>query len=186
MFTYKVRRKSDGKYARNGHTRRLDGRGWGVGQTYSDKAFGDVKRLYNSIGGCSYDYVKDANDRYNRVAIPLSYVELELVKFGSGGEVVVWTGSKCTMTNEEAKAIIPAGVGEPTRLQRQAGIREEIGSILDEIDAAEEALETNNVSGLDKLEATVELKKTKLQAALEELNMRYDEYRVKIRAKLSI
>lgn len=176
MIYYKVRRKSDGKFARNYHTRSIDGGGWGVGQAYSERAFRDVVRLYNSIGGRNSTYVKDPiTGHYNSVPVPQSYDQLELVKFGPGGEVIVWAGSRCTMTPEEAAKITPDS-------QRQAGIQEEIGDLLEQIEAANLALDAKKIKGLklDKLFADIEFKDSKLKAAIEELAIRTANLRERI------
>lgn len=167
-YTYKVRRKIDGKCVRNSSAlwAIFDKRGWGVGQVYSEKSFDSVKKLYNRAGGSGYE------------PGPNHYKEIELVKFDQQGEVVVWTDTRCILSDEDAKKMVPNSHLNPRQLQ--AGIRDEIGPLLDKFDEAEESFSAGNKFNYDELYASADLKEYKLRAALDELVIRRENLGNKI------
>lgn len=82
MIIYKVRRKSDGKYASGPYYSPT----WGVGKVYSHKAFSSAVIYFNRVGRLvkHWDY-------------EILYDDLELVRFDDGVETIIWAGSRCPL-----------------------------------------------------------------------------------------
>lgn len=158
QFYYKIRRKSDGKFSKGGYYSHF-GR---LGKAYS--VFHHAVKNYNFCG--------NSESWYTKKQIP-EFDKYELVKFGPGGEIVVWTGSLCTLTGEDVKKI------EPNSLA-QAGIRDELGLLIDKISEAEAAISTGKSFEFDALFSEIDVKRFKLQAALDELIKRDTELRARI------
>lgn len=185
MIFYKVRRKADGLFARNGvsciygaHGKK--GKtglpsGWGVGQVYSEKAFLSIRRLYNQLGGPASNW-NNTTREYEPItptrpgSSGLLYKDIELVKYGPGGEIVVWTDTRCRLTPEEAKKFIPTGSAPLTGNERRAGLSDEMGVILGEIEAAEKDLTAGKAFDIEGLSAKIEIKRMRLASAIEELD----------------
>jgi hypothetical protein len=156
QYFYKIRRKADGKFSKGGYWVRF-GR---LGKAYS--MFGAAITQFNICGG---------GDRWNPRD---AYAEHELVKFGPGGEIIVWTGSKCTLTSKDGARFEPNSM-------RTAGIKDELGELVDKIDAAQEAIKAGQSFEFDALFSEIDVKQFKLQAALDELAIRNSELRASIK-----
>lgn len=188
MIYYKVRRKSDGAYypwhrkTKNKMDKFYQQYGSAV-DWYNGMGWdGDEQKLRERYKEKRYNHyyykTEDAYVRYWK-SVP-TYADIELVKFGLTGEVVLASGVRCTLSKKEADAIEPTGIAPLTGTQKQAGIRDEIGPLLDKIDEAEAALASGKSFNSDALYAEVELKEYKLQAALEALTERHAKLREKV------
>ena len=202
MLYYKVRRKSDGLFARNSVDCRYGGsgkyvgksakkknglpNGWGIGQVYSDKAFMDIRRLYNGLGAGSYNWNTRTHNPNEPGSSGLLYKDIELVKYGPNGEIVVWTDTECKLTKAEADAFIPTGNAPLTFHERKAGIRDEVGVLLDEIDQAEKDLTQGKAFDMMGLTAKIEIKRIRLLQAAEELKSTQEKFKDSVMKRMGI
>ena len=163
---FMVRRKSDGKYAKGGNYPRFGKKG----KMYSMAGF--AVEQFNICGRGAYlghTGGTPGNPWAHKYA-ENEYKDYELVKFGDGGEVILWTGSRCTLTSKDIKKIKPNS-------RQVVGIRDEIGGLLDQIEEAEKKLKAGKPCTVDTLLAEIEVKESKLNAALEELTERKQNLR---------
>ena len=185
MIFYKVRRKSDGQiypFDRES-TRQMD-------MFY--RQWSSARDLYNGIGWDGDLDKRLAAWRSRRMswhkteeefkgwmlAMP-TYPQIELVKYGPGGEIVVWSGSKCELTKKEADKLEPVGKEPLPDNKKNAGIRDEIGPLLDKIEEAKRGLGSKQID-FDLLFTEIDFKSSKLKAAVEELEAQADALRAGI------
>lgn len=187
MIYYKVRRKSDGafhpferrtKQKQDSFYRQYrsavdwyNGMGWDGDEQKLREKYRNKTAKNNWI--YHYYTTEDSYVAYWK-KVP-TYDDIELVKFGPEGEVVIASGVKCALSKKEADKLKPSGAAPLTLIQKQAGIRDEIGPMLDKIDSAQETLTAGKLYDVGALFAEIDMKKTKLAAALEELEKRSTE-----------
>ncbi len=202
MIFFKIRRKSDGEFYpfdRGKRKKEMFYRmaskavelynhiGWDGDLQRNLEEFREVERAYPLGGKGSYYERRKCGSRWryieseqNLVTVldhKITYNEIELVKFGPNGEIVVCSGVECTLTTKEIAKLEPGGVAPLTRAERNAGIRDEIGVLLEKIEAAESHLSAGKAYAIDSLLTEMELKETKLKIALEELTSRNSNLR---------
>lgn len=186
MIYYKIRRKSDGvfhpferrtKQKQDSFYRQYasavdwyNGMGWDGDMDAALKRWRERKVINWHYRHSTEEEMREAWKKRP------TYDSIELVKFGPTGEVVIWSGpGKCELTKKEADKLEPVGAAPLTAVQKQAGIRDEIGPMLDKIDDAEKTLKSGQVYDVGALFAEIDMKKTKLSAALDELEKRSTE-----------
>ena len=185
MIFYKVRRKSDGQFYPFGSKSETFFRmPYKAVEMFNYAGWdGDFDKALNKWRQQKFHYSWQGETEEKYLAYLKAravYTEIELVKFGPGGEIVCWTGSRCELTKKELDAMQPGGVAPLTKKQKQAGIRDEIGPLLDKIEHTRAKLGKDKSIDIDLLLSEIDLKTSKLKAAADELQQQTDLLRADI------